>query len=101
MKPETRSTIELILRADSSVSSTHMQTIQAALEGTPSPPTPVKMISIRAAAELTSTSRWTIMRSVEAGELDAIKIGHRWRIPLTALQPQPAQETSRACPNNQ
>jgi putative resolvase len=45
-----------------------------------------KMFSVRAAADLLSVHKETILRWIAAGKIKAVKPGRDWRIPESALR---------------
>lgn len=47
-----------------------------------------KFLSITEVANLLACSRVTVWRSINNGHLRAVRIGHCWRIPASAIVPE-------------
>jgi excisionase family DNA binding protein len=49
---------------------------------------PKHFYTVSEVAKLLSCSRVTVWRSIRNGHLRAVRIGHSWRIPASAIEPK-------------
>ena len=49
---------------------------------------PESFYTVTEVAELLACSRVTVWRSIAGGNLPAVRIGHCWRIPASAIEPR-------------
>ena len=46
-----------------------------------------RLYSVREVAQRMGCARITVWRAIRAGRIPAVRIGHDWRIPASALEP--------------